>query len=196
MATPRQTTPLLRAGLKRPNILITGTPGTGKTTTARSIAEATGLSHLNVGDLVKEAKCYEGKDEELDTYILDEDKLLDCMEVLLADGGHVVDYHSCELFPERWFDLVLVVRADNATLFDRLSARGYSARKRNENLECEIMQVVLEEARESYDEPLVHEITSQNEDDLRGNVERVMVWVEQWKADCDARVKELSEMEE
>jgi len=38
MATLQQTTPLLRAGLKRPNILITGTPGTGKTTTARHIA--------------------------------------------------------------------------------------------------------------------------------------------------------------
>jgi len=38
MATLQQTTPLLRAGQKRPNILITGTPGTGKTTTARYIA--------------------------------------------------------------------------------------------------------------------------------------------------------------
>jgi len=50
--------------------------------------------------------------------------------------------------PFRWFDLVLVVRADNATLFDRLSARGYSTRKREENLECEIMQVGSEEGRE------------------------------------------------
>ncbi len=48
----------------------------------------------------------------------------------------------------RWFDLVLVVRADNATLFDRLSARGYSTRKRNENLECEIMQVEREGRKE------------------------------------------------
>lgn len=35
---PHRTNPLLRASLKRPNILITGTPGTGKTTTARYIA--------------------------------------------------------------------------------------------------------------------------------------------------------------
>jgi adenylate kinase len=21
-----------------------------------------------------------------------------------GEGGHVVDYHSCDLFPERWFD--------------------------------------------------------------------------------------------
>ena len=36
----------------RPNILVTGSPGTGKTTTAAMIAEKTGLKHINVGDLV------------------------------------------------------------------------------------------------------------------------------------------------
>jgi hypothetical protein len=28
-------------------------------------------------------------------------QLLDHLEIILADGGKVVDYHSCELFPER-----------------------------------------------------------------------------------------------
>lgn len=41
----------------------------------------------------------------------------------MAEGGNVVDYHSCDFFPERWFDLVLVMRADNTTLYDRLTAR-------------------------------------------------------------------------
>lgn len=51
-------------------------------------------------------------------------QLLDEMEVMLAPGGNVVDFHSCELFPERWFDLVLVLRTDNKLLFDRLVARS------------------------------------------------------------------------
>ena len=37
----------------RPNILITGTPGTGKTTTASLIAEETGFAHVDVSALVK-----------------------------------------------------------------------------------------------------------------------------------------------
>jgi adenylate kinase len=45
------------------------------------------------------------------------------MEPMMAEGGNVVDYHSCELFPERWFDLVLVTRVDNTTLYDRLTER-------------------------------------------------------------------------
>lgn len=54
---------------KRPNILITGTPGTGKTTTAESIAELTDLKHFNVGEFVKAHACHEGYDEEFDTYV-------------------------------------------------------------------------------------------------------------------------------
>ncbi len=45
------------------------------------------------------------------------------MEDILAEGGFIVDYLSCELFPERWFDLVLVLQTDNTVLFDRLVSR-------------------------------------------------------------------------
>ena len=44
-------------------------------------------------------------------------KVLDHMEERLGGedgGGHVVDYHSCDLFPERWFDLVVVLTCDNS----------------------------------------------------------------------------------
>jgi adenylate kinase len=45
------------------------------------------------------------------------------MEVLLKNGGYVVDFHGSEMFPERWFDLVIVLRTDNSILFDRLKKR-------------------------------------------------------------------------
>jgi adenylate kinase len=136
-----------------------------------------------VGDLVKSAECYESVDEEFDSLILDEDKLLDAMEPILAEGGCVVDFHSCELFPERWFDLVLVLRADTNTLFDRLVERNYSEKKRDENVECEIMQTVLEEAMESYRHEIVHELQSNTIEQLEENVERVVAWYDAWKGE-------------
>lgn len=45
------------------------------------------------------------------------------MEGMMTTGGNIVDYHGSEFFPERWFDVVFVVRTDNTILFDRLSAR-------------------------------------------------------------------------
>ncbi|ORZ22307.1 AAA domain-domain-containing protein [Absidia repens] len=166
---------------KLPNILVTGTPGTGKTTTSEMIAQVTGLTHINVGDLIKSKQFYEGYLEEYDTHILDEDKLLDDLEDVMQEGGKVVDYHTCELFPERWFDLVLVLRAQTHTLFDRMEKRGYNQKKRDENMECEIMQVVLDEAKESYAPEIVVELQSDTVDDMESNVDRVKLWLDAWK---------------
>lgn len=172
----------------RPSVLLTGTPGTGKTTTASLIAERTGMKHVNVGEMIKEHKCHEGRDEDLNTYILDEDKLLDIMEGILdkaaeEDQGIVADFHVCEMFPERWFDLVLCLRTSTDVLFDRLSARGYNEKKRAENMEAEIMQVILEEARDSYAHEIVHEVPSNTIDDMENNVTRVVEWSKQWMKD-------------
>ncbi|KAG0314301.1 hypothetical protein BGZ99_008222 [Dissophora globulifera] len=163
-----------------PNILITGTPGTGKTTTSEMAAEATGLTHLNVGDLVKAKSLHEGLDTEFDSYILDEDKLIDEMEEMMKPGGKIVDFHTCDIFPERWFDLVIVLRTDNNVLYPRLESRGYSPKKVNENMECEIMQVVLEDARESYAEEIVIELQSNSIDQMEENVSRIKAWKDQW----------------
>lgn len=57
----------------KPNILVTGTPGTGKTTTSSALAEATHLRHINVGDLVREKNLHDGWDNQLDCFIINED---------------------------------------------------------------------------------------------------------------------------
>lgn len=165
-----------------PNILITGTPGTGKTTTAAAAAERLSeYRHINVTDVVKEHECHDGKDEVFDSYILDEDKLCDVLEPMLAAGGCIMDFHTPEIFPERWFELVLVLHTSTEVLYDRLTKRGYSDKKRTENMECEIMQVVAEQARESYVPEIIHELTSDSTDDMDSNVDRIAAWLQAWK---------------
>ena len=62
---------------RAPVIIITGTPGTGKTTHAQMLVEESPvpLTHINVGDLVKEKELYEDYDEEWQSYTVDEDKV-------------------------------------------------------------------------------------------------------------------------
>ncbi|RKP24865.1 adenylate kinase isoenzyme 6-like protein [Syncephalis pseudoplumigaleata] len=169
---------------QRPNILVTGTPGTGKTTLSELVALALGYEHINVSELVKAHSLHDGYDEAFDTFILNDDKLCDELEEQLgaATGGYVVDFHTCDVFPERWFDLVVVLRTDNTVLYDRLTERGYSDKKRSENVECEIMQVVLEEARESYQEEIVVELQSDTVEQMESNTERIQEWAKAWLA--------------
>jgi adenylate kinase len=173
---------------RRPNILVTGTPGVGKTATASFIAEQTGMQHINIADLIQQHQCYDGRDEELESYYLDEDKLLDIMETMMETAaekgiGIIADYHSAELFPERWFDLVLVLRTSTTILFDRLTKRGYSEKKRSENMECEIMQLLLDEAREAYATEIVQECPSNTIEDMENNTQRAIAWCKQWVVD-------------
>jgi len=45
------------------------------------------------------------------------------MEDMMSAGGNIVDFHSCDFFPERWFDLVVVLRTYNEILYPRLEKR-------------------------------------------------------------------------
>lgn len=60
---------------QNPNIVITGTPGVGKTTHAEQLARAIGFNHLSVNQIVKDEGFHEVKDEETGSWIVDEDKV-------------------------------------------------------------------------------------------------------------------------
>ncbi|KAL1302572.1 hypothetical protein AAFC00_002953 [Neodothiora populina] len=166
-----------------PNIIITGTPGVGKTTHCQQLAESSGLAHLDVNKVVKERNCDDGYDEELKSVIVDEDKLLDAIESELEAGGQIIDWHACDLFPESLIDLVVVVRCDSTILYDRLKSRGYADNKVEENMDAEIMEVLLQEARDSYAEEVVVELQSNDADQIDSNVERIEAWIKQWRKD-------------
>jgi len=110
-------------------------------------------------------------------------QLLDAIEEEVTQGGYIIDWHACDLFPKSWIDLVVVIRCDSTILYDRLHARKYSQKKLDENMDAEIMEVLLQEARDSYDEEIVVELRGDKIDDVDSNVERITMWVENWKKD-------------
>ncbi|KAH9857892.1 P-loop containing nucleoside triphosphate hydrolase protein [Lenzites betulinus] len=175
----------MSASRQNPVIVITGTPGTGKTTHAELLVQESPvpLKHINVGDLVKEKGFHESYDDEWQSYTVDEDKLLDELEPLASQGGIILDWHTCDIFPERWADLVVVLRCDHTKLWERLEKRGYPLKKIQENNEAEIMEVVIEEARSSYAAEIIVELQSEGTEDLESNVARIVQWIEAWKKD-------------
>lgn len=110
-------------------------------------------------------------------------QLLDTIEDDAQKGGLIIDWHACDLFPKSWIDLVVVLRVDSATLYDRLKARNYPEAKLQENLDSELMDVLIQEAREAYDEEIVIELQSTSSEEMDENVDRIETWVRQWKMD-------------
>ncbi|WMV09206.1 hypothetical protein MTR67_002591, partial [Solanum verrucosum] len=58
---------------KQPNVLITGTSGTRKTTTTASLAMVTEVRHIIVGDFANEENLTNGWDDTFDCYYINED---------------------------------------------------------------------------------------------------------------------------
>ena len=61
--------------------------------------------------------------------------------------------------------------------------REYPEAKLQENLDSEIMEVLLQEARDSYDQEIIVELPSNTSDDMESNVERVEEWIRLWGKD-------------
>ncbi|KAF7320251.1 Adenylate kinase isoenzyme 6-like protein [Mycena kentingensis (nom. inval.)] len=169
---------------KAPVIVITGTPGTGKSTHCQFLVDESPvpLRHINIGDWVKEKGFYTDYDDEWQSYTVDEDKLLDELEPIVSEGGVILDWHTCDTYPERWPDLVVVLRCDHTLLWERLEKRNYPLKKIQENNQAEIMQVVLDDAQSSYPPEIVVELKSETMEDLRANVARIVEWIGSWIA--------------
>lgn len=171
---------------RKPNIIVTGTPGTGKSSHASMLAEKLpDMTVLAVNDVAKEKDCISGYDEERSSAIVDEDRLADALEDDLKKGGYIIDWHVCDIFAEDLIDLVVVLRSSTDKLYDRLKSRKYSQEKLDENLDVEIMQVILDDAKSAYDEQMIVELSSDEIEDMESNIDRIVAWKEQWEKDTD-----------
>ena len=50
--------------------------------------------------------------------------MIDELDPLMSGKtGVIIDYHQTDFFPERWFDVVFVLRTETAILYERLEKR-------------------------------------------------------------------------
>lgn len=172
---------------KVPNILITGNPGTGKSTLVENLLQRLPkLRAYNVSKISLNNKMTDGFDDDRDTTIIDEDAICDYLESEgmgsfgQNDGGMIVEYHSSDFFAERYFDIIIVLRCDIKELNKRLFERNYSEKKVRENVDCEIFQQAFQEADASYPKAQVFHYDHSELSSMFAVVEHVEAMINNW----------------
>lgn len=130
-------------------ILVTGTPGVGKTTVAHKLASKLDALYISITELVKKQKLITGIDENRQTLIADTKKVSKQLQEILAntEGSIIIEGHyAVDVVPKKDVNTVFVLRRDPRELKSALENRGYDEKKLWENLAAEILDVCLWDA--------------------------------------------------
>ncbi len=153
------------------NIIITGTPGTGKTTVAKRIAKKLHLQYLDINEFIIDNNLEISFDKKRNCKIIDEKIFAKKIEEHLKKNKDlIIDSHMSHYIKPKYADLCIVTKCDLKTLQKRLKKRGYSDFKIKENLESEIFDVCYEEARKNGYEPIIINTTKTTNKQLEQKV--------------------------
>ena len=127
-------------------IIVTGTPGTGKTRVARFLSKL-GYHYLDVHSLIR--TIHSGYDRKKRCYTVDKKKFVRMIvDAIKKYPDVIIDSHMSHYLPAKHVDACVVTQCSIKTLQKRLQKRNYSQQKIRENLDAEIFENCLVEARE------------------------------------------------
>lgn len=133
--------------------IVTGTPGTGKTTVAKKYAEKNKAVYVDVNEVIKKEKIAVGYDKKRQANIIDIKKLNKVLIKIIQEARKkkislIIDSHLSHYLPAKSVDLCIVTKTSLKKLKARLQKRKYNKAKIRENMDCEIFDVCLMEAKE------------------------------------------------
>jgi len=133
-------------------LIVTGTPGTGKTTFAKQLAQKKHYQYVDVNALISKHHLHDGYDKKLKTKLIDTKKLsifLSTYVTSLKAKGVVIDSHLSHYLPASFVDACYVTVCSLPVLKQRLKKRRYSTQKIKANLEAEAFQTCFIEAQDA-----------------------------------------------
>jgi adenylate kinase len=126
-------------------IIISGTPGTGKTTVSKRISEILGAAIISLNEITVSKKFILEYDKNRETYVVDFERLwpyiLNQIEELnkINTTLLIIEGHFSDFVPDELIDMAVILRCDPDILYKRLELRGYKPAKILENIQAEIL---------------------------------------------------------
>ncbi len=123
-------------------IIVTGTPGTGKTAFSTRLARQIGANYISLNKYASQHRLLGGYDRKRKSRIVDVEKTRTSLQHLLARTKtlSVIDTHVPDgIVPKRMAQLILVLRSHPRVLETRLRKKRWPLTKIRENVLAEIL---------------------------------------------------------
>jgi adenylate kinase len=155
-------------------IIVTGTPGTGKTTVAKKLAKLLNADYVDVNQVIKTHELSEGYDRKRRCKIIDTKRLNKWLGKIIEKSKDfcVIDSHLSHYLPKEIVSKCIVTKCNLKLLSMRLKRRGYPTAKVKENLECEIFDICLTEAQDAGHDTIV--IDTSKKADYESLIKKIM----------------------
>jgi adenylate kinase len=127
-------------------IVVTGTPGVGKTVVSSLLASRLNAFHIDLGELVKREKLWSDMDKRRKTLIADMPKLSKVVQGMIGSSEMdiVLDGHyAVDVVPAESVHVAFVLRREPDELRLLMRKRGFEGKKLKENLAAEVLDVCL-----------------------------------------------------
>ena len=131
--------------LNMKNLIVSGTPGTGKTTVSQNLLNNFKAKVISLNELAISEKLVIKYDIDRETSVINEKKLVRYIIKLIESYNKlnlellIIESHFSDIVPRQYIDYVIILRCDPDELCIRLKERGYKKEKIRENVQSEIL---------------------------------------------------------
>ena len=134
-------------------IIVSGTPGTGKTTLSKELTKKLNFHYIDVKKIISKYKLSEGYDKKRNSKIIDVNKLNKKLILEIKSisknkkySGIIIDSHLSHYLPRKYADYCIVTKCSINELNKRLKKKKFSKHKIQENLQAEIFDICYNES--------------------------------------------------